>query len=161
MNKWLLFVLSALVLVSSAPVSHALNGRDIISIIDLIGNNDRERPRPPRYPGPGDRPYPPRYGVTCSAQDNGWEEHWRGHDSCFSCLREHGNCTETCSQSFHVCTAEGDDGHGRRYTTDGSGETEWEARDNAQRNCQWDRLYGCRIVRCDRQEEVISRRSCR
>ncbi|MCB0385352.1 MAG: hypothetical protein KDD43_08165, partial [Bdellovibrionales bacterium] len=93
--------------------------------------------------------------------DNGWEEHFGGHSSCRSCLKKHGDCIERCTQTYYICTASGDDGHGRQFTVDGYGATECEARDEARRNCQYDRLYGCHVTRCDSEDDVISRRSCR
>lgn len=163
MKKWLLFVCASLMLVSYAPVGQALDLGDIIDIIGVIGDDGlSSRPRPPRYPGRPDRPRPPRYGnITCTATDNGWEEHWGGHSSCRSCLKKHGDCTERCTQTYYVCTASGDDGHGRNYSADGYGDSRWEAQEEAQRNCRYDGLYGCSITRCDSEDQLVSRRSCR
>lgn len=120
----------------------------------------RRRPAPPPPPSYGDYP---DYGgrVVCSAADRGWEEHLRGHDSCRDCLRHHGTCVETCSVSTHLCTGSGVNRYGRLVSIAGSGETRWEAEDNAFQECYYSRLSNCNVERCDVSNDVVSSRMCR
>lgn len=110
--------------------------------------------RPPRYPGGG------HSQVTCSATDNGWEEHWGGHGSCRECLKKHGDCVETCSIKNTTCTAEGVDYRGYKMTVQGRSEYRFDAEREAMDRCQY-RYENCRITNCSENSEQVSRRSCR
>lgn len=99
--------------------------------------------------------------ITCSYQDSGWEEHWRGHDSCGECLSEHGRCTEVCSAEFEECTVDIEDQFGRRSTERVSGRDRWDAARQAEWLCRDSRLRYCQVRECREQREEISRRSCR
>lgn len=108
-------------------------------------------------------PYDPGRGrpqVTCTASDNGWEEHWGSHRSCGECLAKHGDCIETCSIDYNVCQAEGVDYRGYKMTMEGRGDSRYRAEDEAMSLCQR-RYDNCRIVSCKTSSETVSRRSCR
>ncbi|MBV2167903.1 MAG: hypothetical protein KUL82_04265 [Bdellovibrio sp.] len=122
------------------------------------GLGDWIRPdRPAPYPGGGGRP-----NVTCSYSDDGWEEHWRGHNSCQECLSKHGNCNETCNATFTVCQAEGTDYRGYKMTLEGRGNYRYEAERQAMDLCQRSYRYGnCRITNCNDRSERVSQRRCR
>lgn len=99
-------------------------------------------------------------GVTCSASDSGWEEHWGGHGSCSSCLAKHGNCTERCTQSEYECTAEGELREGQVETVSAYDRDEYYARDRALERCYRSRLRGCRVTGCTSQAVEVSSRTC-
>lgn len=122
------------------------------------------RPGPGRPSDPGRYPQPgrPGYGnIQCTAQDNGWEEHWGGHSTCGECVRKHGNCIETCSRNYYVCQVEGIDRNGRRYISEGRAESRYQAEDDAMRACYYYRYQNCRVTSCNQNSETVSRRSCR
>lgn len=107
--------------------------------------------------------YSDRGQVTCKASDAGWEEHWGGHDSCGECLSRHGKCEETCSQQFYSCVVEGKTGRGhveRTIEFQATGSTRWDAEDRARDRCWRSHATGCRLVTCDSESEVISRKGC-
>lgn len=115
----------------------------------------------PGRPGPYD-PNPGRPNLTCSVQDNGWEEHWGGHRSCQECLGKHGSCVETCSTSYFTCKAEGVDYRGYKMTLEGRGQSRYESERQVMDLCQRNYRYNnCRIVSCNENSETVSRRSCR
>ena len=99
-------------------------------------------------------------GYLCRAYDRGFEEHSRGHDSCFSCQRQHASCIERCESIEWVCRAQGGDGHGHLYfSRPGRGDTQGQAEREALRNCARERLFRCRVASCNRtQGQVITRR---
>ncbi|AHZ86730.1 hypothetical protein [Bdellovibrio bacteriovorus] len=109
---------------------------------------------------PGDRPGYGRPQVSCSASDDGWEEHWSGHRDCRECLKKHGNCIETCSAKYYACTAEGVDYRGYRMTIESRGNTQYAAEREAIDRCHY-RYSNCRITSCNEKNETVSRRSCR
>ncbi|KYG69479.1 hypothetical protein AZI87_09880 [Bdellovibrio bacteriovorus] len=115
------------------------------------------KPDRPGRPGPYE---PHRPNITCSATDDGWEEHWGGHGSCRECLAKHGNCVETCKSSFYSCTAEGTDYRGYRMTMQGRGPDRYSSERDAIYQCQY-RYNNCRIVSCSETSETVSRRDCR
>lgn len=119
------------------------------------GQYCREDIRPPA-------PRPPDYGpgVVCKAQDRGWEEHRGGHYSCGECMRAHGQCIETCAQQNFQCEAQGIDYRGNVLRFVGEARDQYRAQDQAMRNCS-NNARSCRIVVCNNQEQVVSRRSCR
>ena len=113
-------------------------------------------PRDPRCRDPRG----PQGQLICTSRDNGWEEHMGGHATCRECTRAHGNCTETCESTVHECSAVGVNRQGQQEQVLGRGDTQYRAEDEALWRC--DRyLSGCRIHRCNRASEVVSRRSCR
>jgi hypothetical protein len=120
-------------------------------------------PRRPGYPGrPPSRPGNgrPGYGVQCVAQDRGWEEHSGGHYSCNECLREHGECVETCSTRMTECQVDGADRSGRRISFLGRGDSRWTAEDDAMRACYYN-AQNCYVVSCQDRSQTVSNRSCR
>jgi hypothetical protein len=120
-----------------------------------------ERPNRPGRPGDGGGHSGGGYNYSCRAVDDGWEEHSGGHYSCQDCLGSgHGNCIETCSDISFLCTAEGTDYRGNRYTVQGYGDTRYRAEDEAMYRCQSQMNY-CQVTNCQTQEQVISRRYCR
>lgn len=130
---------------------------------DIFGEILRRIPDPNRdhrRPGPH-RPRPPRGGhITCTASDNGWEEHWGGHGSCHECLSKHGDCTETCSANYFQCTAVGINHRGEEERMMGRDQDQYYAEDMALDRC-YRYLRHCRVENCVRDQETISRRSCR
>ena len=155
--------------VSASPIEEILKG----ALLKKVNGTGFIVPgeRPPRYQEPGRNPYEPGYPdsrypdsrydrVSCVAKDRGYEEHSRGHYSCGECLREHGECIETCSTQMSECQAEGTDRRGNRVSFAGRGDTRWSAEDQAMDRCYY-RADNCRIVRCDDRNDVVSRRSCR
>lgn len=107
-----------------------------------------------------------RGNVTCSATDNGWEEHFGGHSDCRSCLAKHGSCTERCTIAQYRCQAEGRvrdhrTGRTRVETFFGQGSSRWDAEDEALRDCRWSRAESCQIKTCLTDQREVSRRSCR
>lgn len=163
MKSSLLFVLSVIsfVLIHTQE-SKALGAGDFFDIIDEIRDHrdDRHRPPPPDRHFPG-RPGHPRDNMECRAVDRGHEEHYGGHDSCWSCLREHGDCVERCESTSYRCVAQGHDGRGHFYTSDpGFGSSEREAARDAIFQCREERLIGCRVIECDRGRGEVVTRSC-
>lgn len=101
----------------------------------------------------------------CTYQDKGWEEHWRGHDSCQDCLRKHGKCVETCySKSYKVKVT----GSVRDYWNNsereeeflGYGESEWRAESEAIQACQYRNASNCQVANRDTESREISRSTC-
>lgn len=132
--------------------------------------------QPPPYPGRPPAPYPgnpgrppaqPPYGggITCQANDEGWEEHRGGHRSCRECLAVHGQCVETCTRNYesHQCRFDGYDPRMGARSFTGFGNTRYQAEDDALYQCRRAGYYDCRYVNCtvstDRQ--VVSERMCR
>jgi hypothetical protein len=110
----------------------------------------------PGYGGPG-------YGggrVTCTATDNGWEEHWGGHGSCGECKARHGSCTERCSQESFACRAEGSNHLGRAESFEAYGSDEYFTRNEALDRCYRMGARNCRSVGCTTHSQVVSTRSC-
>ncbi|KYG63207.1 hypothetical protein AZI86_16010 [Bdellovibrio bacteriovorus] len=100
-----------------------------------------------------------RPNVTCSAADDGWEEHWRGHKTCEECLQKHGKCNETCELEYYTCEATGTDALGSSFTVKGSGDDRWEAERNARAHC--DRNFrNCSVGSCNSKSETVSKRRC-
>lgn len=103
--------------------------------------------------------------VTCTATDNGWEEHWGGHSSCSQCTAVHGRCTETCSSEEYRCTAEGTvSGYGssstRTETFRGRGDDRWDAERDALNECRRYNAQGCTIKECGSDTQIVSSRGC-
>ena len=123
-------------------------------------------PPPPRPPRPEPRPepgpvYPPRPGDNCQAFDRGHEEHYRGHDSCRSCLRYHGDCVERCESSQVICYASGSDFHHEyEIRHPGVGDSEYEARNEALEICHREGLHRCYVTRCEYSRGEVSTRLC-
>lgn len=120
------------------------------------GNPGWGRPGPGGPGGPGWSQ--PR--VTCTATDNGWEEHWGGHSSCHECKAQHGNCTETCSQESFACRAEGINGLGNSESFEAYGSDEYFTRNEALDRCYRMGGRNCRSVGCTTSSQVVSRRGC-
>lgn len=120
------------------------------------------RPVPPRpVPGPG-YGYPAPARVVCSASDRGWEEHMSGHSSCGACLQHHGRCIETCKEVTYLCEVEGTNYRGVRSVFRAVGVDRYAAESEARRKCEWNRdMRSCYTLRCNTQENVVSRRDCR
>lgn len=159
MKSSLLFVLSTIsLIIIQTQECKALGAGDFFDIIDDIRDHrDGHRPPPP------DRPFPgrPPYGMECRAVDRGHEEHYNGHDSCWSCLREHGDCVERCESTSYRCVAQGHDGRGHFYTSDpGYGSSEREAARDAIFQCRDERLLGCRVIECNRGRGEVFTRIC-
>lgn len=149
----------------------------------IVESRDRRPPPYPGRPGPGPGPVrpgppgpgyppgrpgyppppPPHYGerITCTYQDEGWEEHWRGHSSCGECLSRHGNCLEVCTAEFEVCDVDTEDWNGRRWVEHVRGRDRWEAEDRARSLCYSRNYRYCQVIRCNPQQERVSTRSCR
>ena len=109
------------------------------------------------------RPRPPESapGYSCTAADNGFEEHWGGHRSCGECLAEHGNCTERCYATSYTCTITGVDENGGTQTFEGySNYSQYDARQRGLDRCYWSRLNNCQVTGCNSRQELVSRRSC-
>jgi hypothetical protein len=139
--------------VQAGALKHILPG-----IIDGIVNPNRPAP----YPG---QPYPnpPSYGpVTCISADYSYEQHPGAHYSCGECLSYHYNCLETC-RSYEVdCQVERRDFFGRSSVVYGRGYDQWQAQDDAVRNCRNQPLTAsCRVMGCYQQSNIVSQRSCR
>lgn len=134
------------------------------------GNPGRPGPGGPGWNNPG-RPGPggpgwgnPGHGggrVTCTASDNGWEEHWGGHGSCGECVSKHGSCTERCSQESFACRAEGTNYNGTSESFESYGSDEYFARNEALDRCYRMGARNCRSVGCTTSSQVVSTRSCR
>lgn len=132
----------------------------MVSFNSLAGISDWIRPGRPGRPGPYDPGRNDRPQISCSARDNGWEEHWGGHSSCRECLAKHGNCIETCQERFYTCEAEGTDYRGYRVTIEARGGSRYSTEREAVNRCQY-RYDNCRIKQCRETNETVSRRSCR
>ncbi len=102
-----------------------------------------------------------RRGLTCTAQDRGWEEHWGGHRNCRACLKHHGRCIETCKENYYICTVEGNNyDNTSPRTFHARARRQWRAEERAMNKCY--RSYGsCILKGCDSESEVVSRRKCR
>ena len=165
-NRSVLFVLSAIsFILIQTQESKALGAGDFFDIIDEIRDHRDHRDDGRHRPPPPDRPFPgrpdPRGDMECRAVDRGHEEHFNGHDSCRSCLREHEECVERCESTFYRCVAQGHDGRGHFYSSNpGFGSSEREAARNAIFECRDERLLGCRVVECNRGRGEVSTRSC-
>jgi len=110
---------------------------------------------------PGPSPGYGRGGETCTARDRGHEEHWGGHGSCRSCLREHGDCNYTCSvDSFQAeATGQRRDGSSDRFVAY-SDYSDFDARDRALERCYDARLDNCYISNSDVRRVVTERGRC-
>lgn len=138
-------------------------GADAEDIFKLIGkliekehkkdHNDHHSSYPP--PGYGGGP------VRCIAEDEGYEEHSRGHRSCGECLSVHGQCVETCYTETVACTASGIDYQGRQRTVVGQDQDRWYAERRALEYCRYEGLRQCRIENCQGRQDTISERLCR
>ncbi len=173
MKNW--WMLSLLWCLSSS--AQALDFGDIVERAILGGGSNYQQDhdhsgRVGRRPGDGwgRRPghdwgrRPGRGVITCSAADRGWEEHWTGHADCRECLRKHGECIESCEQTFNyrACKFEGRDRTGRTQMFEGQDEDRRQAELEAENKCFRAGYRDCRFVRCDlnQERELISRRSC-
>jgi hypothetical protein len=130
------------------------------------GWNNPGRPGRPGWGNPG-RPGPgpgPGFGfggnVTCSATDNGWEEHWGGHGSCQECKARHGSCTERCSTTSYACKAQGTNYRGQTETFESYGSDEYFARNEALDRCYRMGARNCSSTGCSTSQQVVSTRSC-
>lgn len=110
---------------------------------------------------PGGRPGP----VNCSATDNGWEEHFGGHSNCGECTAKHGTCTERCTQEEYRCKIVGQvrdrSGNNVQQIFYGRGGSRWDAEEQAQRECNWNRASSCSLQGCETNTTVVSQRACR
>ena len=151
----LALVLSFMTLGSVSANADAGDALRIIGgIVDAIdGDYDghfRDYPR-----GPGNR------GVYCKAFDTGHEEHWNGHNSCRSCLREHGNCVEKCYRDRLECSLDARDRYGYRRTFEDSGQNRRNIRERLERRCYRAGYQTCLFRGCDRDNYQVSRNRCR
>ncbi|MGE0762105.1 MAG: hypothetical protein AB7N80_02385 [Bdellovibrionales bacterium] len=143
-------LMMGLLMLFSTP-SFAFDLGDFLELVDAVQGRDRiDRPGRPGRP---DRPG--RGQIFCTASDNGWEEHSRGHLSCRECLREHGSCTETCEERIDMmqCQYDGRARDGRFATFTGRGEDRREAEMDAENQCWRAGYRDCRYVRCDWVQE--------
>ncbi len=132
---------------------------------DVVGAiYDAKHPHPqpqPNYPPPY---YPGGYypgQVSCTYTDTGWEEHFRGHNSCGECLQAHGNCNETCYAENQICEATGVDQFGKQVTVTGESSDRGDAERRAYDSCYYHGLRDCRVQKCDSEQQQISKRLCR
>jgi len=147
-----IFFATALVIASFTSFQAKASLWDIIEIIADAKKHDRHETH---------RPAPFYGGVTCSYQDKGWEEHWRGHGSCGECLAEHGKCVEVCSMEYEVCDITLEDFEGRQTMNRIRVRDRWEAENEARNMCFYNRLRSCVVTSCSTEREVVSSRSCR
>lgn len=155
------------ILVFAITLFTALQAVDA-SANDRFGFNRPGRPgpgwgRPGGNPGwgrPGGNPGWSQPRVTCSATDNGWEEHWGGHGSCQECKAKHGSCTETCSTESFACRAEGSNSMGNTESFEAYGSDEMFTRNEALDRCYRMGNRNCRSVGCTTSSQVVSRRGC-
>jgi hypothetical protein len=124
------------------------------------GGPHRPAPMPPRR----NEPFPrdSRGQISCSARDNGWEEHWTGHSSCGECLQKHDRCTESCVELRERCEVQGTDYQGRTRIYVALGPDRWSAESEARRQCDWQRdNRSCVTTSCRPENRPVSNRSCR
>ncbi len=164
--------LGLVVLMLFSANTFAVDLGDIIKIISNAGNGGGRpewgRPGRPEWPGRPGRPDRPgrddRY-VVCHAEDNGWEEHRGGHQSCFECLSYHDGCTETCERidDQYECIFDGRRPDGRTLPFTGVSADRRTAENDAENQCYRAGFRDCRYVRCDRRSnsDVISQGQCR
>lgn len=131
----------------------------LMAATSLAGHFD-DMFRPGRGDDRGGRGGWGRPNVSCSATDKGWEEHWGGHSDCRSCMKKHGNCTETCSAEYYEVTAEGVDYRGYKMTVESRGNSRYEAEREALRTCNY-RYSNCKVTASNSRSETVSRRSCK
>lgn len=101
--------------------------------------------------------------VSCRAGDAGWEEHWGGHSSCGECLKKHGRCIETCTQTYYSCRAVGVEGYGdyeRTIEFEALAPNRWRAQDKALERCWRSGASSCSVRDCNSQSETVSRKNC-
>lgn len=109
----------------------------------------------------GSPPTPSYGGMSCSASDKGYEEHWGGHSSCSECqIKHHGSCTERCNRDEFNCTAEGTRSDGSTDSVTAFDEREMYARDRALERCYNLRMSACRVSSCTNSPVEVSSRSC-
>lgn len=139
-----------------SPGAMALDAGDILDgigeILDGARRGDRDHRR--------DRDFGRSGGVTCSAADQGWEEHLGGHGSCRECLSRHGRCVETCHERQFECAVVGErwGGRAREYVGYGYSQRDayWDAMDRCERqNRRCHQARPCRAI-----DQVVSRRAC-
>lgn len=138
--------------VQSSPVK-STGIEDIISIIGGVAGGQQTRDWSPGRPERG--------GLSCVANDAGYEEHNGGHYSCGECLREHDNCVETCTEVGNVqCEAQGYNRRGRLVSFVGEGYDQRDAQNDALDQCDY-RASNCRVVRCGQARGRSTSRDCR
>lgn len=97
--------------------------------------------------------------LRCVANDKGYEEHWGGHETCAKCLVKHGKCVESCYDEETLCTAEGiRNGYTRKFPV--SGKNRWRTEENAVRECELSGYEDCRLINCQSEDRLVSRRRC-
>jgi hypothetical protein len=102
----------------------------------------------------------PQPNVTCTATDNGWEEHWGGHSSCQECKAKHGTCAQTCSTQSYNCRATGTNNLGRAETFESYATDEYQARNEALDRCYRMGARDCRSADCSTSTQIVSRGQC-
>ena len=155
--KWVSMILVAFLSVGvlTAETAYASDLGDFLEIIGkVVGEKD---PQPNRY-GRGGRAI--GGALSCVAQDDGWEEHSRSHDSCRSCLRQHGECVEVCSSSTVSCIVSANNRRGRVQEIEATGRDLWEAKNKAMRRCQRQGFRHCELESCDENKHIVSRTRC-
>lgn len=146
-------LLTFVLMFAALPSAHASFWDVIEAIAGASNSSSHSQPhRPPSYP---------YYNVSCTYTDNGWEEHFWGHESCGECLSKHGGCTETCSAEIQTCEAKGVDAAGILVTVSAEGEDRYEAERHAYDSCFYRGLRDCRVETCNSHSEQVSRRECR
>ena len=99
-------------------------------------------------------------GLRCQATDNGWEEHFGGHQSCNACLREHENCTLKCYQDEFVAIAEGRNQYGELVRVRAMDRDEFYARERALEQCYRSRLDNCYVIDTDTNSRLVRSDRC-
>lgn len=102
--------------------------------------------------------------IVCSTKDNGWEEHWGGHNTCGECLAKHGGCVEICSEVNYSCTAKGKTSSGSEVSAQAIGPDRYDSADEAIRRCQSMGGTDCRASSysdCEEVKNESSRSTCR
>lgn len=118
--------------------AHALSAGDVVGgLVDILR---------PGHGGHGG-------SVRCSAQDQGFEEHFGGHRDCGECLRRHGRCVEVCEYTQVQCIATGMR-WGRPAEFEGYGDSMREARWNAIDNCERRGGRNCQVNPRDCREQT-------